>query len=71
MSIAVSQKGDGIAEWLLAVRGGSQPPARASRFPPDQGARSLEYRWYLEILQRWAGGKGPLAARLDFHHGLL
>jgi len=28
----------------LAARGESQPPARASHFSPDQGARSLEYR---------------------------
>ena len=28
----------------LGARGGSQPPARASHFPPDQGARSPEYR---------------------------
>ena len=30
-----------------------------------------EYWWSFEILQRRAGEKGPLAARLDFCHGLL
>ncbi len=49
----------------------SQPQARARDFSSDQGAKPQSYWSISRISQRRAGGKDPLAARLDFCHGLL
>ena len=55
----------------LAARGESQAHARARDFSPGQGAEPQTYWSISRILQRRDGGKDPLAARLDFCHGLL
>ena len=55
----------------LAVRGESQPQARARDFSSDQGAEPQSYWSISRILQRRAGGEDPLSAWPDFWHGLL
>ena len=55
----------------VAVRGESRTRAKARDFSSDQGAEPQEYREYFKVRQRGAGGKDPLSARRDFHHGLL
>ena len=55
-----------IGDWCF-----SQAWARARHLSSDQGEKSEEYWGYFEVLQRRAGGKGPLAARLEKDTTLL
>ena len=59
-----------IVAALLAARGEGPVAPQARDFSSDQGAGPKEYREYFEAQQRRAGGKDPLPAQPDFHHGL-
>ncbi len=60
-----------LATLPLAVRGESQPRARARDSSSGQGAEPQTYWSISRILQRRDGGEDPLSARLGFCHGLL